>query len=367
MNSPTEEDLLLTIEQSNPSDLSREALRAKLGALRHFTAGSPVPQPAHRVDAGLLAGLISLGDEADPYEWLADHHARLGARVLLWDLLQRVLWQLDALSRPRSKPWFTHPRQVIPALAERAQAAPEELLNHLKSISALQPTAVPEEDLVVAVGEFKGLFPESHDLAREGEQEDWWQLLAELLDLPSGSEALDHLEQSYAHPAAYGLLGLLVGEVSLPPVFIKAPALRTLRPNLRQRAGGLTLVLEELKLGSTWFSLSLRTTLPTGWLRRPGQMIPLSPLWRSLDHVSDDAGNRYLVSHYLEGSTYWRGFRCSQLLLCYPAPPPAAKELTLESQGLALEFKQPSEAKEAWEVVRRLDLGDLSWDIPLAR
>jgi hypothetical protein len=199
-------------------------------------------------------------------------------------------------------------------------------------------------------------------------------LWVDLFQLAEAIDPLEWIQHNRGHLPAIAALYHILNQVRSPhPMLLGSEnkiehPLRVYRPNTRLRAEGLFLVLRELVLGKTSFTLSLQTRISERMLPvpfMPGRRIN----WKSIGRVVDNLGNHYVIWHHLsEGGTHWRAYKLSLLLACYPAIAPDATEITLSTDhNMAVVVIGRRDLEQPLHTFHQLFLGDLTWRVKLTR
>ncbi len=362
------------IESRTRMDWAALNMRAQVIALRHLPPETWLPKPVHLPDRELVAQLLALPDEADPFQWLQFHHSELAARVLLWKALDTLHSLVRGIPLAR--------RTGIPLQAGKRESWLGNLLEleegaepYLAMVDS-HPTTISPDLLREVFSQWRRLRQAGPPLPHlESTSEDLMPLLPlldELFRLPETSDPLQWIQQERSHLAAYVTLSHILGEIRPPDPLVlnsegKIPLpVKVLHPKISQQMADLTVEMHEIVLGRNSFTLELRTSLPNRLLQDalgPG----LGIRWQAVEQVVDDGRNHYVVWHALqEGGTRWHRYELSLRLVCYPAPAASAREITLESKDTTISVThQPDEGQ--LEILQQFPLGDLTWKIAISQ
>jgi putative transcriptional regulator len=349
-------------------------MRAQVAALRHLPPETWLPKPVHLPDRELVAQLLALPDETDPFEWLQLQHGELAARVLLWKALDTLHSMVQGIPPAR--------RTGIPLQAGKREAWLGNLLKlqegtepYLRMVDT-HPTTISPDLLREVFGQWRALRQAGPPLpSLEIDKDEFMPLLPlldELFRLPETSDPLQWIQQERGHLAAYATLYHLLGEIKPPHPVLLSPQekidrlIRVLHPKLSKQMAGLTVEMHEIVLGKNSFTLELRTSLPIRLLQdalRPG----LGIRWQAAEQVVDDLGYQYVIWQALEeGGTRWRRYELALRLVCYPALAASAREIALESKDMVIFVTHQLDERQP-EILQQFPLGDLTWKIPVLR
>lgn len=341
-------------------------------ALRRLPPDTWLPTPAHQPDRDLLAGLLDVGN-TDPLRWIEERHAELAARVLLWIALDRIRSLVRGVRLAGLAGHGIPANEYRPLLANLLDL-PEDA-EPFRLLADTHPTTASPELLRSVFQAFHALHQGTPPAAYVGGDEHLpiEPLLASLLQLPKTADPLQWIQDEHSHVAAVATLSHILNQVRPPHSMLLGPEmkleepLRVLHPNVRLRAEGLSLVLRKVILGKTSFTLSLNARIPERMLRIPfgsGRRIE----WVGIARVVDNLGHQYVVwDHLHEGQTRWRAYNMTLLLVCYPAIALADNEITLSSDHTAVVVTERQTGEQPRRISQQILLGDLTWRVGIAK
>jgi hypothetical protein len=361
-------------EKTDPGYWQERQMVARVHALRHLPPDTWLPQSDLQPDRDLLAGLLNLEDGSDPLEWLKENHGELASRVLLWTTLDRIRSIVKGM-RLADLAWYRVSVEGHRHWLANLLELPEEV-DSLRKIANTHPTTVSPELLQSVLQKLRSLRRETSPLpaawAGSDELIPIQPLLVDLFQLAEATDPLQWIQDERGHLAAIATLAHILDQVRPPHPMLLGPEikiehpLKVYLPNTRLRAEGLSLVLREVALGKTSFTLRLQTRIPERLLRitfMPGRRIA----WEGIDRVVDNLGYHYVVWHHLyEGGTHWRAYNLSLLLVCYPAIAPAANEITFSSDHMTVLVIDRGDREQTRSTFHQVFLGDLAWRIRIS-
>ncbi len=344
-------------------------------SLRHLLSNSWLPKSHHKVDNDLISELILLKDDDNPLEWLKQNKRELISSALLWTVLEhlRSFIQGSLLAR---KAGHSTTFTIFEQWLGRAINLPENAQLFQKIADSHSTTVSPRL--------LRTVFQECHVLLQQNgmkvsineiTDDEIWLCLIALLQMPIDSDPLERIEKNYLQLAAETTLRHLFSQI-WPPRHNLVGQTNTgiiekvLHPKIRQRAAGVSVTLQDLTLGKSSFALTLKTRVSEKAISLPQNVIGKGIWWQGVDRVTDNVGNHYLVCHRLEeGENRFWWFDQSLQLVCYPAIAPQATKIMLRSCQMALVLVGVLPGKQ-WRKprpLRQLDLGNLTWDVEVAR
>jgi hypothetical protein len=342
----------------------------QLRSLRYLLPKTWLPQPVHEIDGNLLAELLRLPSGVEPLEWLKRNKRDLIGKVLLSTLLSRI--QLLVQSRqvaPKAGGEFFSDKygQWLGNVLQLT-----EVLDSFQEVVGTHPTEVSSRLLRTAFRELHSAYDGSR--RRSPPSDEMWLFLEDLLQLPLGSDPVQHTIDRHNHLAAVQTLRHTLAQVQPPRHLlvgntVTGQAERLLYPNTRQRARELVVELHELAIAKSSFALTLRTRVSERALLVAPDLPSRGIWWQGVERVTDNLGHHYLICYRPEesGNRLW-WFDHSLQLICYPAIAPRAKEIVVDCNRVALVVVGAGEGEPMSKPkpVHQLDLGDLSWRVNIS-
>ena len=323
--------------------------------MRQLPPGTILPAPSDPEERQLLAELLGLPDDVAPLRWLA---AERGHTVALL-ALRRMLQSLGRTAAGAAR-----------ALAEGRGVSED----YRGALAPLAPLRVLDRDPLPDAATVREMLRalraagDPHQLPARAQHDERASLLAEILQLPEGTDPLGWLAAERGDLVARATLRDLL-HAALPPAFrpLAAPIAR-LRPrqplylgaDLRGSIGGL-------EFGRDGFAITIR-------LRSPLERTPTSgagwrlPFWNGFERVTDDRGARYLIQRagWRAGTAlqWWRrGWYAQHLrLTCYPAVAPGARTLTFSALPVTLSYCRAGLPTEPPQLPDR-SFGEIYWRV----
>jgi hypothetical protein len=361
-------------EEAYPGYWKERQMVERAHALRHLPPDTRQPKSDFQPDRDLLTGLLNLEDASNPLEWLEESHGELAAQVLLWtalDCIRSFVKSIRLTDLAGARVSAVGHLQLLANLLDLSED-----VESLRKLANTHPTTVSPELLRSVLQEIRSLRRETSPLpaARAGSDEliPIQPLLVDLFQLAEVTNPLQWIQDERSHLAAVATLYHVQNQARPPHPMFLGPENKIEHPekvyslNKRLSAEGLSLVLREVVLGKTSFTLRLQTRIPERMLRipfMPGRQI----VWEGIDRVVDNLGYHYVVWHHLfEGRTHWRAFDMSLLLVCYPAIAPAANEITFSSDHMAVLVIGRGDGEQTRRTFHQIYLGDLTWRVRIS-
>lgn len=195
--------------------------------MRHLPPGTVLPRPSDPVERALLAELLRLPDATDPFQWLREERGPLIARITLWRALAYLRQVLRSARRGETDAGAPSPRTC--ALVGDLLRLPADTWSGQIALGAGIATTPPAalRDLFDRVRALRGTQPRIPPASpAHGDLE---QLLADLQELPAGSDPLRWLQEERGEVAAYEVLFPLIEQSHPAGDSVVGPARRSWR------------------------------------------------------------------------------------------------------------------------------------------
>ena len=296
-------------------------------------------------DEQLLNELLSINPDLDPVQWLMETHAGYCVKLLFWKILDGLRGNLLGLQRTLAAAAFVVNKNELEAgLGYRFNAQDLATLKPLTYIHPLQA------DVKTLLSIFWGLKRELVPLAAGRFEKPSLELRTELLSLPRQVNPLKWLRENHLQYAAESTLRYLMRQV-FPDS--NRSALNQLPPEshypkvqpIQCRAGDIVFSLSRLVPIFDIMAIEISFTVkkrhtrgldakPTGFAR-----------WDGIPSLSDDLGDRYLISR--GGGEMGVSFpmKWKWLFACYPRISEAAKTFTFSYDTVSLTVEERESRK----------------------
>jgi len=322
-------------------------LEAELRARHHLPPGAQLPYPAAAEERQLLADLVHLPDETDPFRWLLSERGEQVALIALRRSLRLVHATATGRHRASQQGWpgaIGFHAALFPGAGDPAVASlpAVQQLRVLRDGTSARPTS-PAGEL--------GADP--------------WRLLQDLLVLPEEADPLGWLRQQRAEAIAMLAVEELLEQNRPSSTLQVGPSVRTphrLRPP--RAPHGVAMAVDEFVLGDVGFRFAARLRLSAGSRSQPRDE-RLRLLWPGFTVVRDDLGYRYVQRCAEVSIGRWLWYSQEMLHMAfYPALAPGASRLIFEAHPMILRSLDTT-ASSRTVSGDALMLGDFTWHVEL--
>lgn len=287
-------------------------------------------------DEQLLNELLSINPDLDPVQWLMVTHAGMCVKLLFWKILDGLRGNLFGLQRTLAEaPSVVNRRELEAGLGYRLNEHDLKLLRPLAIVHPLQA------DVETLLSIFLGLKRELVPLAASRFEKPSLELRTELLSLPRQVDPLKWLRENHLLYAAESTLRYLMRQV-FP--HSRKSALNQLPPErhypkfqpIQCRAGDIVFSLSRLVPIFDIMAIEISFTVK----RRHTRGLDAKPAgyarWDGIPSLSDDFGDRYLISR--GGGEMGVSFPMNWkwLFACYPKISDAANTFTFSYDTVSL-------------------------------